>query len=496
MDDLFGSDEEDGFIGATKESNSKVEPREISLYTEVRAMPHVGGQRGVFATQNLKAGCLLSAEKPFTVWNKGVDFGDLDDLTNVILQVIRNPAAAQCTKLLHPMTLDDCDPAECADIRTMFEQYDGKDIMRLASEARTSVEEVIRIALTLQHNGFNSGLYEKQSLFNHACAPNCIKLVPPGKHSASEIWTVKEVPAGEELVICYFSPRESAAHTVREYLRVNHRFLCTCSQCQRRSEVVPNAETTKSSADESATGVDTADSEVAYEQRLIKVETALSEWKAGKQNRHTASAVRAIYADALSLLDSAAEAHHESVPLSARACRCVVSAILSCFEASEICGEPVEEPLAVAFVRYNLLLLQYQRRYLTGDHPDVGATMGDIAEGILSLKRSYPKAIGAHFTNADWSAVLHSSEMPPTPEVGNARVGSADFNTTPPAALGAFDAAMVVSATQCVKHCQAEAKRVKSLYATALKYPAAMKLLTAPAGGHYWGGAQTENSPL
>ena len=194
MNDLFGSDDE-------SEEDIKIDSDEVILYTEVLNMPDVGGNRGVFAVRDLPAGCLLCAEKPFTTWSPGIDFTEVDDLANVILQVVRSLPALQCTYTLHPKTVSECDEQEINEIRRLFDTYDNGDLQKLVVEANLNEEEIIRIALVLQHNGFNSGLYEKQSLFNHACAPNCIKLIPPGRHSASEIWTIREIKAGQELFV-------------------------------------------------------------------------------------------------------------------------------------------------------------------------------------------------------------------------------------------------------------------------------------------------------
>lgn len=66
------------------------------------------------------------------------------------------------------------------------------------------------VALALQHNGFGSGLYLQLAMVNHTCyAPNCIKTSPTGATAwASELWTIRDVRAGEQLFISYAQPLE------------------------------------------------------------------------------------------------------------------------------------------------------------------------------------------------------------------------------------------------------------------------------------------------
>lgn len=460
MDELFGSDDEDD----VPNTDMSVAPQ-TRIYGEIRHMEDVGGSRGVFATTDLEAGCLICAEKPYITWPHGTEFGDVDSLATIILQIVNTPAAWECSKVLYPGTLDACVPDECKEVRLLFEVYDAADLNRLALEANVSLEEVIRIALVLQHNGFNSGLYEKQCMLNHSCVPNCIKLIPPGKHSASEIWTTRPVRTGEELVICYFSPMESASRTMRDYLRTNHRFECRCAKCTSTNTVNDNGEVYP---------------DVLFEEKIMAIEGRLAEQKQRSMRSSDPATLTRLLSDAKGCLQEHEAVLTEEHALLARVCKAVIAAVLLCLD---WCGEhntPVEEAQATAFVTYNIKLLAHQRLYLGTDHPDIGATLGDLCEGIQSLKQRFPRSLASHFALAQWTSVVSDSGA----HSSTAVVAAAETAGAP--AVVPTGAAAV---TQCIKYCQAEARRIKALYSTAVKCPAAMQLLKAPPGAHYWGSA-------
>jgi hypothetical protein len=86
------------------------------------------------------------------------------------------------------------------------------------------------VALALQHNGFGSGLYLQLAMVNHAChAPNCIKTSPTGATAwASELWTTRDVRAGEQLFISYAQPLEEltrAQVTIRVDFKSHYRYV-------------------------------------------------------------------------------------------------------------------------------------------------------------------------------------------------------------------------------------------------------------------------------
>ena len=495
MNDLFGSDDE-------SEEDIKIDSDEVILYTEVLNMPDVGGNRGVFAVRDLPAGCLLCAEKPFTTWSPGIDFTEVDDLANVILQVVRSLPALQCTYSLHPKTVSECDEQEINEIRRLFDTYDNGDLQKLAVEANLNEEEIIRIALVLQHNGFNSGLYEKQSLFNHACAPNCIKLIPPGRHSASEIWTIREIKAGEELTICYMSPLESAHRNVRQYVEINHRFICTCTKCLQYKEENSNKEK--------------EEGDVLYEAKIVEIENKTVEFMQTKKSHNHLEERMNTLLQSKQLLEEDSLKNVLDAPLLSRACKAIISAVHSCFQVTDTIDTTINTELAVTFLEYNLKLLSYQNQYLERSHPDIGSTMGDIAEGIATLREHFPKVLAMKFTSIHWNTVMvpvtliqdkSSSNDTKVQSISAEESAAASLKacgivspdprpTTTTTATGTATSAIpTATATQCARYCTAEARRVKSMYSTAVKYPAAMKLLTASPGSFYWGGEGSTPQP-
>lgn len=453
MNDLFGEDEEDCEI-----TDHIDECEGTRAYCEVRACENVGGNRGVFANFDLSAGCLLSAEKSFLSWDHTLDFSDVDDLATIILEIIRSPDSLACTKALFPSTVADCVESDCDHIKQLFQSYDANDLSLLAEEAQTSTEEIVRIALTLQHNGFSSGLYEKQCMFNHSCAPNCIKLTPPGKHSPSEIWTTRPILAGDELVICYYNPVESSSSTVRSYLRSNHRFACKCSTCS----VLANTGC-EIGLDEAEPLTVEQSIELNFEQQIIIAENAALDLQEQRFSLETVELMSLAYAALRLQLDEYDVSMVVYTPLLARLCKAVIAAAVACIEVSELHHLPVKEDDAVAFLKDTVQLLGYQRIYLGSEHPDVGSTFLDIAEGIDSLKKQFPGSLSKRFLVADWDAIL----LQPV---------SATAGVSSPSSFSA-----------CSKYCRGEAKRLRSLYSTAAKYPAAMKLLTAKEGSYFWG---------
>ena len=467
LDTMFGSEDNECF--------NSVEETNIQLFSYVKHMPAIGGCRGVFAKTKLLAGCLISAEKPFIGWSKNTDFGDVDDLARIILQILKSERCLEPSRLLHPCTIQECDAIESSDIRTMFDVYDGNDLNTLAAAAEASIEEVIRVALALQHNGFHSGLYEKQSLLNHSCDPNCLKLTPSTSHSTSEIWTIRDVAEGEELTICYYSPMESATATVRSYLNINHRFWCNCTKCSKLgfTAVVTTIDDLASLDKEIS---DKLQAEVEFEQKLMQLE---QEQQLQANTRCSSSALHSTYHDIKQLLLSAfvsatSQSHLLSPSLFARARKIELAAIVDIIQACEHSNNnsnnqsQLTADIAVAYLRCSIELYQQQALYLQPSHPDLGAALQDICEGIQSLKQHFPATLAA-FDPELWGTILPVQRV----NAEEPLVVSKNSNNAP---------------LQCAKRCQAEAKRIKSLYSTPLRFPEAARLVAAPPGAFYWGG--------
>eukprot|EP01032_Pedospumella_encystans_P020364 gene20364-23131_t len=430
------------------------------LFSEVRFISDVGGGRGVFALSRLPPGSLILSERPFLLWKDGIDFGDTDDLSTAVLQVLQSQKALQCSKQLYPQTIESCEGDELAEVRRLFERYDPNDLNKLAAAGEATVDEVLRVALTLQHNGFNSGLYEKQSLLNHSCTPNCLKLIPASKHGCSEIWTTRDIEQGEELTICYVNPLESTSKTIREYLLRNHKFLCLCPKCIGKSTTTGT---------DNAILSDDADADLmALESDIQRSEVTLADL-GGTLRKSDGAVCQTLQRQAAELLafhaDAAALRPALYAPLLARLHKLTVSLVVRQVSLCEQYSLPVTPEVAVAYVKSNICLLDQQLLYLPASHPDLAATLSDLGDAILALKQQFPASIGDSFDTDEWSRIVNSFSTAP------------QTTSTP-----------TITAVQCAKASTARSKQLRSLYFTALRCPLALRLLSAPPGAVCWGG--------
>lgn len=490
LESLFGDDAENDTIGLIGRECSKV-PRFVCS-SVTRTSLQVGGGRGLFAACDIPPGSLILAEKPFIVWPKHVDFSEVDDLATAILQILQSEAAVRCTQQLYPYTIEDCDKDECEVIRKLFESYDESDLTKLAVAGGSSLEEIIRIALVLQHNGFGSGLYERQSLLNHSCCPNCIKLIPATKNGCSEIWTICDVKNDEELTICYVNPLETATISVREYLHTNHRFTCSCTRCQSlgfASSLYAEKQFDDSVALEPSL-LSLLAAEQHLDQKVAEVEATLADIHSTKRQKNSLQLFLSLVESIEVLVSPYAAVSLEERPvrLLARACKAGISAIMGAIEVFEISGKPVMHTLAVKFLDSHLALLLYQLAYQSRSHPDIGGTLDCIADGILSLKQTFPKVFAEKYASHDWNAVVGAFTPARIAAASTQQVGGAS-------SASSASAGGRLTATQCAKLCKDEARRIKALYSTARHFPAALKLFTAPPGSFYWGGtAQNDDA--
>jgi len=429
------------------------------LFSEVRFISDVGGGRGVFALSKLQPGSLILSERPFLLWKDGIDFGDTDDLSTAVLQVLQSKNALQCSKQLYPQTVESCDGDELAEVRRLFERYDPNDLNKLATAGGATVDEVLRVALTLQHNGFNSGLYEKQSLLNHSCAPNCLKLIPASKHGCSEIWTTRDIEQGEELTICYVNPLESTSKTIREYLLRNHKFLCHCPKCTADTDTDNAIQLTEAEANL-----------LALESEIQRAEVALADLGGilRKSDGAVCQTLQRQTAD-LQVLHSDATALRPALyaPLLARLHKLAVSLVVRQVSLCEQYALPLAPEMAVAYVKSNIGVLAQQLVYLPASHPDLAATLSDLGDAISALKQQFPTSIDDKFDADEWARIVNS------------------FSTSPQLAT----APGPITALQCAKACTARSKQLRSLYSTALRCPLALRLLSAPPGAFCWGGS-------
>jgi hypothetical protein len=232
MESMFGadsgsSDDDETPCSTTADGDTMHMPP--TQLVSVRSMD-VGGGRGVFANGDLPAGFLVLSEIPVVTWpDECSDLEDHANLLRALYLLCTNRDAFEVSTHLHPLVLGDADADEIAAAREILSEDVDNSI--LEDSAKTT-EDALRVLLTLQHNGFVSGLYQNLSLVNHSCNPNCIKFAPTASSlHASEIWTTRPVLAGEEITICYCSPLETTRRSMLNFLKTHHRFDCTCSQC-------------------------------------------------------------------------------------------------------------------------------------------------------------------------------------------------------------------------------------------------------------------------
>jgi hypothetical protein len=231
---MFGDESEEETVEQEKRDTSLIEnPRPICL---VQRIEGIGGGRGIFAEADIAPGTLILAEKPVYTWPTDMLFNDPTLLRECVEEICTRPDIYEITQFLHPLTLTDAEPEEINKIQSFWSSIKTSN---RPSAHEVSSDELIRVALVLQHNGFTSGLYKYLSLVNHSCLPNCIKFSPSSSSSnkshwkyLSEIWSVQPIRAGEEITICYIEKVEIPYQTMRNYLLLNHQFLCTCKRCK------------------------------------------------------------------------------------------------------------------------------------------------------------------------------------------------------------------------------------------------------------------------
>jgi hypothetical protein len=226
MNELFGSDDEDDVNAEPQQSEAARAPIAVR-----EGLDHCGGGRGVFAAADIAAGTLILSEIPIAVWPDASSLDDPEVLLNTLEFICRDTEALAASKTLHPKSLGNADEADRLRIADVW-STEAIEALCTSVGGKVARDDVMCLALALQHNGFNSGLYSRLTLVNHSCRPNCIKFMPSSSTGwASEIWTTRSVLAGEEITICYCEPAEMTSWSMRAFLQEHHRFACACSHC-------------------------------------------------------------------------------------------------------------------------------------------------------------------------------------------------------------------------------------------------------------------------
>lgn len=188
-EDLFG---DDGECEAVEKPKDKM----VFNNSAIQSSSADGG-RTIVATEYMPAGTLVACEWPFITWTD-LNFEDAQSVYAVLRNIFDNRPMHLKTLSLYPQQLtpqllqDEINPLNIS--KSLI--HDVLAINLQAAEI-IATDEIYRLVLVLQHNAFDSGLYDYLSMFNHSCLPNCMKFSPSSKsRGASEIWTTKEVQAG------------------------------------------------------------------------------------------------------------------------------------------------------------------------------------------------------------------------------------------------------------------------------------------------------------
>ena len=387
LQDLFGTSSDDDSDSDTVAESSSVATTLITStrISAVVEMHNVGGNRGVVALCRIPPGVLLLAETPTATWN--CNNLEEEDLLAAVEACFSIKGAHDTIKTLHPINLTDCDGEEI----TRAEELIGRDkIAGIAIKVSETNEEVLRVVLALQHNGFGSGLYGVLTMLNHSCSPNCVKFSPStGSSSASEVWTVKQIEEGDELTICYCEPLEMTKESMREYLEVHHRFSCTCTYCQE-TIVSENY---------------LSDEKQFFHKRILLQESKLQEIIIGMEQE--LSFLRNI-GDVEVAFESVAKLMKASTDLSsiesdecavgnfpvnyrimARLNKIAANAAVLFLDYADKIGSDGRRPKEIlikaasfSFLRNSLSLLSNQKKYLSEYHPDIASSYIDIAEAL------------------------------------------------------------------------------------------------------------------
>lgn len=180
------------------------------------------------------------------------------------LALLRDPnysTLAPLVSRLHPRRLEDvsgnlvelCRTAHGDDVKEMLQLPAAKEVSsigrRVSScslkhahththstnttlQAGLSEDEVVRLLLQFQCNGFKSGLYLQLCIFNHSCSPNAVKLSPTEPGMPSVVRATRALLPGEEATISYLYPLEqSTAARLRALKQFG--FVCECQICTK-----------------------------------------------------------------------------------------------------------------------------------------------------------------------------------------------------------------------------------------------------------------------
>ena len=380
MDNLFGDDESEPYETVVLLATPAVTPPPMA---GVVSGFSIGGGRGIVAMEHLSAGCLILAEQPRMVW-KDIDLQEANGIDQAVRSILASATALlQSLEQLYPHSVDQIPVEEIEAIRNRFLGEDR--IAKITVDFSVDVETVLLIVSKLDHNGLTSGLYEKISMINHSCRPNCIIYPPkPSSLGMAEVWSTRAISAGEECLICYcpsssaaILPQEQALTKIRLYLLEQHGFECRCLRCTENFEV--------------------SNEEESFEDELVDLERELLMSKL-YSTHEAVDTYRKMIKWSSRVLRSIEDCKI-SVELLGRTAKLGVSAAVAAMEtlASVPQYQSKLKYFALKFVTLNIELEKFQLLYLGETHPDLARTYHDIAEGLSGLIANDPEYTVANF---------------------------------------------------------------------------------------------------
>ena len=382
MLELFGDDEDDDDPGLLPTGAYEG----ITYAKVVSGLESIGGGRGIVASKNLDAGCLLLAEKPIMAWE--FDLSDPDGIDGAVRQLLSNPEIlAVCRRSLHPQRYDEIGTDEVIHIRAHL--LGEERMISICKELQVREEGVVHLVSVLKHNGLVSGLYEHLSMINHSCVPNCIVFIPtPSSLGMAEVWTTKSIAEGEECVICYCPSsstlvlsQEQNSKSIRSYLSEQHGFECACIRCGQNEDL----------------GYLDSD----FEEELLHWEREMIMAKL-----YSPAEVADVCRQSIKWVSKYHQhivggAHRGSVSslLMGRASKLAVAAASTGMEMLQGINEYQSKLkyFALKFLIHNIHLEKLQIEYLGDKHPDLARTYHDLAEVIESLLVHDVEYVQLHF---------------------------------------------------------------------------------------------------
>jgi len=392
MEELFGDDET---------SNEVSEVCSFPI-CRVQTIDYVGGGRGVIALTNIAAGTLIMSEVPVVTWDS-IRMDEISGLQEMIVSILQNEPVHTVTKDLYPMKLENVDKT---DLDLAKEKINNEFIQNIVNEVtRESVvltsDEIVRLYLVLQHNGFDSGLYSMLTKINHSCNPNCIKFIPSKGNAASEIWSTRPIAMNEEITICYCSPIETTYTKRTEFIESHHSFKCKCRRCI--------SESIKSKNDQYSNTI--VLNEEALEETLLHIEIELN-WLKLDSPPDVIERCSILLKKSQKLINLFSEAKSTSTYIKGRTYKAVVNCAALLLQSIDSFGQdkvnkqrPKDKVLIrglVFYARNSILLLHEQLEYLGEDHPDVATTYLDIGQAVSTLYNQFPAQFEQEFPSASY----------------------------------------------------------------------------------------------